>query len=67
VILPERNRKDIIDVPDEVKQTLEIQFVRRMSEVLDAALEPAGLDSVQRAVVEAEESAAPPSLAASLM
>src|SRR5262249_9649524 len=40
VILPERNGKDLIDVPEEVRQTLDIRFVRRMREAIELALEP---------------------------
>jgi ATP-dependent Lon protease len=38
VILPERNKKDIVDVPDEVKKDLEIIHVTRMDEVLPLVL-----------------------------
>ncbi len=38
VILPERNRKDIIDIPDEVQEALDIRFVKRIDEVLEVAL-----------------------------
>ncbi len=38
VILPERNQKDIVDVPDEVKKDLEIFFVTRMEEILPFVL-----------------------------
>ena len=38
VILPERNQKDIVDVPDEVKKDLEIHFVTRMEEILPFVL-----------------------------
>ncbi len=39
VLVPERNRHDLDDVPDEVKKELEFVFVARMDEVLAAALE----------------------------
>jgi ATP-dependent Lon protease len=39
VILPERCRKDLIDVPDQAKNEMEFIFVTRMDEVLRAALE----------------------------
>jgi ATP-dependent Lon protease len=39
VILPERNRKDLIDVPAEVQRDLEIRFARRVEEALELALE----------------------------
>jgi ATP-dependent Lon protease len=45
VIIPERNVKDLVDVPDEVRQEIEILPVKRMDEVLLLALirEPPGL------------------------
>jgi ATP-dependent Lon protease len=39
IILPERNRKDLVEVPDEVKSQLKFHFVSRVDEVLDLALE----------------------------
>ncbi len=39
VILPERNRKDLPDVPESVRNELEFVFVRRMDEALQHALE----------------------------
>ncbi len=38
VIIPDRNVKDLIDVPDEVKREMEIHSVKRMDEVLALAL-----------------------------
>ena len=38
VIIPERNVKDLVDVPDEVKNEIEILPVKRMDEVLTLAL-----------------------------
>jgi len=38
VIIPERNMKDLIDVPEEVKEQIEIIPVKRMDEVLFHAL-----------------------------
>jgi ATP-dependent Lon protease len=40
VILPEQNRRDMDDVPQEVLNELEVMFATDMSEVLAAALEP---------------------------
>ena len=37
-VLPERNRKDILDVPDEVKNDMEIHYVTKMDEVLPLVL-----------------------------
>jgi ATP-dependent Lon protease len=41
VILPERNRPDIEDVPDDVREQLAFHPVMTIGEVLDLALEPA--------------------------
>ena len=38
VILPERNRKDLVDVAEEVREKLEIIFVKDVSEVPPAVL-----------------------------
>jgi ATP-dependent Lon protease len=43
VILPEKNRKDLPDIPDEIQQDLEIHFCSRMEDVLDIALGKAEL------------------------
>ena len=40
VILPERNRKDLVDVPPDVQKDIEFHFVRRVDETLAASLEP---------------------------
>jgi len=39
VILPERCRKDLIDVPEQARKEIEFIFVSRMDEVLDHAME----------------------------
>jgi len=41
VILPERNRADLDDVPDEVREQMTFHPVMTVAEVLDLALEPA--------------------------
>jgi ATP-dependent Lon protease len=38
VILPERNRKDLADIPVEIQRELDIRFVRTVDEALDIAL-----------------------------
>jgi ATP-dependent Lon protease len=38
VILPERNQKDLVDIPQQAKDELEIQFVKRVDEVLPMVL-----------------------------
>ena len=40
-ILPEKNRKDLHEVPDEVKQSMELVMVKHVDEVLAKALLPA--------------------------
>lgn len=40
VILPEKNRKDLEEIPEDVKKELEFKFVERMEEVLNIALLP---------------------------
>ena len=39
IILPSRNEADVDDIPEDVKQELQIVFVSGIAEVLDAALE----------------------------
>lgn len=40
VLLPEKNRKDLEDIPDDIKEVLDIHFVSKMEEVLEIALLP---------------------------
>ncbi len=40
VILPEKNRKDLDEIPDEIMKQLTFHFVSRMESVLELALEP---------------------------
>jgi ATP-dependent Lon protease len=39
IIMPEKNRKDMVDVPEQAKKEVEFFFVTRMDEVLTLALE----------------------------
>jgi ATP-dependent Lon protease len=41
IVLPERNKKDLPDIPEEIRADLALEFVHRMDEVIAAALEPA--------------------------
>jgi ATP-dependent Lon protease len=41
IILPDRNESDIEEIPEDVRKELEIVQATRISDVLDAALEPA--------------------------
>ena len=45
VVLPERNRGDLDDVPDEVREAMTFHFAMSIDEVLNAALESAPLRS----------------------
>jgi ATP-dependent Lon protease len=45
VVLPERNRGDLDDVPDEVREAINVHFAMTIDEVLDVALEPAPVRS----------------------
>jgi ATP-dependent Lon protease len=67
VLIPEENVKDLAEIPDEIKNRLEIRPVRWIEQVLDAALEraPAPVDeagaateTVAAAPVPAEEKSA---------
>jgi ATP-dependent Lon protease len=44
VILPERNRGDLDEVPEEVRERMTFHPVMTIDEVLDLALEPAAVD-----------------------
>jgi ATP-dependent Lon protease len=40
VILPERNRKDLDDIPEVVRNKMHFVFAERVEQVVDTALEP---------------------------
>ncbi len=63
VIVPERNRKDMRDVPPEVLRDLDVAYVRRVEEVIADALEPEGappLGTMPASPTPAAPPAAPP-------
>ena len=39
VILPEKNQKDLEEIPEQVREDIEFHFVKEMSELIDLALE----------------------------
>jgi len=41
VVLPERNRKDLVEVPEEIRKDMNFVFVSRIPAVLEVVLEPA--------------------------
>jgi ATP-dependent Lon protease len=53
VVVPERNRADLDEVPDEIKKGLEFVFASRMDEVIEAALEDRVLGKGGRAAAPA--------------
>ena len=44
VILPDRNRKDMVDVPESVRKDLDLSFVKRIQEALEQTLETVPVD-----------------------
>jgi ATP-dependent Lon protease len=59
VILPERCRKDLVDVPDQAKKELEFIFVSQMDEVLKAALETSPFKGTAGSPAGGDQPAAP--------
>jgi ATP-dependent Lon protease len=41
VILPRRNQKDLVEIPPEILEKVELKLVDEIEEALDLALEPA--------------------------
>ncbi len=39
IVMPERNKKDVTDVPDQARRELDIQFIKRMEDILPLVLE----------------------------
>jgi ATP-dependent Lon protease len=61
VIMPERNRKDVIDIPEQPKKEIEILFVKRMDEIMQFALtEMPRLQGSMSTVVAPPSSPVPP-------
>lgn len=48
IILPVRNEADTDDIPEDVKKELELVFATWISDVLKAALEPEGSESIKK-------------------
>jgi ATP-dependent Lon protease len=61
VIVPERNKPDLDEVPAEVKSDLEFVFVSKMDQVLDAALEEKLVPKVAESSTETPAAPAAPS------
>jgi len=44
VILPDRNRKDLVDIPESIRKDLELSFVKRIQEALEQTLESVAME-----------------------
>jgi ATP-dependent Lon protease len=55
-ILPDKNKKDLVDVPKEVLETVEVRPVGQIDDVLKIALEP-GQPTMTPAQIEASRTA----------
>ena len=47
IVLPHRNEKDVVDVPEEIRDEMEIVYVKTVQEVLEAVLQHDSADSAQ--------------------
>jgi len=45
VILPDRNRKDLVDIPESIRKDLELSFVKRIQEALEQTLESVAVEA----------------------
>ena len=54
LVLPNKNKKDLTEVPDEIKEDLEFHFVTRMEEVLDITLGKDKLDEARARLASVE-------------
>jgi ATP-dependent Lon protease len=45
VVLPDRNRKDLVDIPESIRRDVELIFVKRIQEVLELTLEPVAIEA----------------------
>ena len=58
VILPDRNRKDMVDIPESVRKDLELAFVKRIQDVLEQTLETVSVEVTGSGAPQAPESSA---------
>jgi ATP-dependent Lon protease len=59
ILIPERNAKDVVDVPEEIRQEMEIIYARSVDQVLANALEDAPVEAPVEAPAEAPAAEAP--------
>jgi ATP-dependent Lon protease len=48
VVLPDRNQKDIVDIPDSVRKDLDLKFVKRIQDALELTLEAVSMEIAPR-------------------
>jgi ATP-dependent Lon protease len=58
VVLPDRNRKDMVDIPESVRKDLELSFVKRIQDVLEQTLETVPVEMAGPGATKAPESSA---------
>jgi ATP-dependent Lon protease len=61
VLLPERNRKDLVDIPKEIREDMEIVLVNTIEEVIELALKPGPRQASKKRPLPAPDAAYPPS------
>ncbi|MEX1363056.1 MAG: endopeptidase La [Nannocystaceae bacterium] len=49
IVLPERNEKDVVDVPEEIREEMEIVYVRTVADMLHAVLQDQEVDGASEA------------------
>lgn len=47
IILPEKNRKDLDEIPPHIRRNLEFKFIKTMDEILDLAIEHRGQEALK--------------------
>ena len=58
VVLPDRNRKDMVDIPESVRKDLELSFVKRIQDVLEQTLETVPVEMAGPGATKAPEASA---------
>jgi ATP-dependent Lon protease len=59
VLLPDKNRKDVIEVPEEIRSQLTFVFCNRMEDVLNETLGADNLERLRRELAEKQKGVAP--------
>jgi ATP-dependent Lon protease len=64
VILPERNAKDLVELPEEVRKSMDIVLVKKVNETLAAALEEEVAEPVLAPLPPTDEAGLEPQISA---